>query len=270
MKEPEAEPYDGTDPSAPMNTPPANPAPNLTPNDVSLSRWIARQQRLAALWLEPEFRRDGLRLLVTALRGLLGVRIGMALALLAGVGVHILRSQVDSPEIGYQLLARLFGLATVIAAAPIYAAEQTQGTFELLWLATGSQKGLLRFKVLTLIVGISVLMVPSVLFVAWYLYGTLPIGLTLFSLITQTALIIATMALVGTYLPQPWAGGLVGGAILVTGYVVFEASKSPFNLFLNPLLLEKHGVAIGNRMFVLGLVGVLLAVAARRLKSCFD
>jgi hypothetical protein len=235
-------------------------------------------------WRDAAYRRDAMRLLLVGLRGAVGLRLGVAFLLLAATGAYVTITSIDSASSGYDLLALLFGIATILAAAPIYASEQRQGTFELLWLATGSQWAMLRYKVLVLMIALGLLMLPSVLVVSWFFHGTLPVGRSLVFLLTNTLLIISLMAVAGTYLPQPWAGGIVGTIIVVALYVAMRDQVSTFNLFLNPVPSGQVVTAGGgqwarrvtvdqflvpNRLVVLFFSGFLLSTAARRLRKAF-
>jgi len=249
----------------------------------SLTDWMRARRASLALWKNDDYRRDAMRLLVMDLRGMFGLKLGAALLLLAAAGAYILWTEVTSPLQGYDLLLRLFGVATMLAAAPIYAADQRQGTFELLWLATGSQGALLRRKVVTLLIALTLLMVPSVLFVSWFLYGTLPAGKVLVFLVTNSLFIIALMALAGTLMPQAWAGALAASAFLVVTYVVFSQSLSALNPFLNPLAegtikvgggafaghAQAQSVAGPNRVILIIISVGLLVGAKNRLKRAF-
>ncbi|MCB2155179.1 hypothetical protein KQI84_09850 [bacterium] len=249
-----------------------------------VSAWLRRTGRRIGLWRDPAYRRDMFRLVILGLRGMVGVRLGVALVLLGAAGLYLLWQAVDSATGGYDLLARLFGIATLLMAAPMYAAEQKQGTFELLWLATGSRHGLILYKAATLLFGLGLLMVPSVLFVSWFMYGTLPPVQALFFLITNSLFIVALMALVGTYLPQAWAGGLMGAAIVVALYLAMGHAVSVFNPFLNPLQnvgpqtvgggafathVSAAQLAGPNRIVVLIFSWVMLNMAGKRLRRAF-
>ena len=257
---------------------------SMTPEQPRVGAWLRRLGRRVGLWRDPAFRRDMFRLIVLGLRGMVGVRLGVALVLLAAAGFYVLWRAVDSPAQGYELLARLFGIATLLMAAPMYAAEQKQGTFELLWLATGSRSALIAYKVATLLFGLALLMIPSVLFVSWFLYGTLPAGQAIFFLLTNSLFIVAVMALVGTYLPQAWAGGLMGAAIVAGLYLALGDHIGTFNPFLNPLAnagprtigggafaqqISAGQLAAPNRIVVLIFSWVLLNMAGKRLRRAF-
>lgn len=256
----------------------------MNPEPPRVRAWLSRTGRRLGLWRDPAFRRDLYRLVILGLRGMLGVRLGVALVLLGAAGLSLLWQVVDSADQGFDLLARLFGIATLLMAAPMYAAEQKQGTFELLWLATGSRHGLILYKAATLLFGLALLMVPSVLFVSWFLYGTLPTGQAVFFLLTNSLFIVALMALAGTYLPQAWAGGLAGAAVVVAIYLAMGETVSVFNPFLNPLQnagpqtvgggafakqVSASQIAAPNRVVVLLLSWVLLNMAGKRLRRAF-
>lgn len=244
---------------------------------VILRRWRGR----LALWRNAQYRRDFFALMGVGLRGLGGVRLGVAVLLAAVTGAWLLQSAVDSPRQAFDLLAWLFAFVALIAGASIYSSEQEQGTFELLWLARGSAKALLRFRVLVLLTGLALLMVPSVLLVSWFLYWTLPPGMTLVFLLTNALLIVSLCAAVGTYLPQAWASGLTVAVAAASVFVLGHDQMSFFNVFLNPVggpesIAAGGGafsskvplpvIAAANRALVVVLAAILLSTASRRLK----
>lgn len=247
-----------------------------------VAEWTRRQKDLALLWLDADYRRDFYRLVGLGLRGLMGVRLSVALLLLAAAGVYLFATEVQTAREAVHMLVRLFGGATLLAAAPIYAEDQRQGSFELLWLATGSEAAMLRLKVLTLLLGLLALMVPSVLLSAFFLDGGLPVGKTLVFLVTNALLIIAVMAYTGALLPQPWAGGLLGAAVLVGLYLPFYDAVNFFNPFLNPVGREglttagggafsvavrvETGLSAANRILVLAVAWLFLSAARARLR----
>lgn len=252
--------------------------------DTTIAVRLRRVRARLALWRDDGFRRDGYRLLWAGLKGLAGMRLVVALGLLAATGAWIVQRQVDSPASGCEVLIRLFGLATLLASASIYAADQRQGTFELLWLARGSRGSLLAYKVAVLLAGLVALMVPAVLLVSWFLYGTMPVARVLVFLAVNSLFVVAVMAWSNTVLPQAWAGGLLGAAIVVGIYAALHGRISVFNPFLNPLgnagdimagggafrtQLDAGKIAVANRAATVVASLVLLNGAASRLHRAF-
>lgn len=247
--------------------------------------WAIRRAVAAlALWREADYRRDAYRMFFLGLRGLVGLRAGVALLLLAAAGGFLLRFGVTTPREGYELLARLFGLAALLASGTIYASDQRQGTLELIWLARGSAASLIRYKVLVLIGALVILMIPSIVLVSVFLEGSLPFARTLIFLATNALFIVAVMALAGTLLPHVWAGGLLGSFVLVAGYLAFGDQVSFLNPYLNPVEPSGSLVAGGgafrqrvdvsrviwiNRSAILVLSAVLLSAASNRMKRLF-
>lgn len=253
------------------------------PDDNRIAERLRRLRALVALWRDDDFRRDGMRLLWIGLRGLAGLRLVVALALLGATGAWIVQTKVDSPGAGCDTLIRLFGLATLLASTSIYAADQRQGTFELLWLARGSRRALLAYKVSVLLAGLFFLMVPAVGLVSWFLQGTMPVGKVLVFLAVNSLFIVAVMAWSNTLLPQAWAGGLLGAAIVVGLFMLLHDRASVFNPFLNPLAaapmtagggafrteIDPAKIAGTNRLFVAIASLALLSGAAQRLHRAF-
>ncbi len=250
-----------------------------TAGPTRIGSWIRRVISLLALSRDDNYRRSGYRTFILELRGLAGLRFAALLLLLSATGAWIVQTQVDSPATGYSVLMQLFAIATVLAAAPLYASEQRQGTFELLWLARGSRRGLLQAKAGVLLAGLAAMMVPTVLLVSWFLYGTMPSLRVMVFLVINSLFIVSVMAWSGTVLAQAWAGGLLGGTIVAGLYFGFGDAVSVFNVFLNPLAapepvaagggafrakVDPASIAVANRVFVLLCsVGFLNAAASK-------
>jgi len=213
-----------------------------------------------------------------------GLRTAVGLLLLAITGAWLVHSEADSTGTGFDVLARLFGIATVLAGSTLYVSEQKQGTFELAWLARGSRLGLVQARSFTLVFALTLLMVPVTLLVSWYLYGTLPFLTAMVFLTTNSLFIVSVMALAGTLFPQAWAGGLVGGAAILLLYLQTGDRISVFNVFLNPLVAPEYtmagggafevevdpmSIAVANRVFTLIASWVILVAASRRLHRAF-
>ncbi len=254
----------------------------MTPNPSERTRigaWLHRTRLRLALLRDRDYRRSGYRAFLLELRGLAGLRFAALLLLVSLTGAWIVQAQVDSPADGFDALMQLFAVATVLAAAPIYAAEQRQGTFELLWLARGSRRGLLQAKAGVLLAGLAAMMMPAVLLVSWYLYGTMPPLRVMVFLTINSLLIVSVMAWAGTMATQTWAGGLLGAAVIAALYFGLGERVSVFNVFLNPLAtpeavsagggafrakVDPASIAVANRIFaLLCSVGFLNTAASR-------
>ncbi len=241
-------------------------------------------QRLA-LFQQDDFRRDTWRMGLRGLRQLLGFKLAIALAVVFLTGGWFFLREITAGIEAYTFFLHLFALVTLLAAAPIYAAEQRQGTLELLWLARGSRKALIRYKTSVLLLGLSLLIVPSILLASWFLGGQLPILLTLIYLLSTSFFIISVLAWTNTILPQVWAGGLLGTALIVALYLLLGNTPSHFNMFLNPIAAPQGSIAGGgafqvhvsktsnlviNRLVTIGLAIFLLRSAQQRLAKAFQ
>jgi hypothetical protein len=228
---------------------------------IALAERLRVMQRLAALWLRPGYRRDFWKLVITEVRSVLGLRL-WAVALAGGAVAVFSMDPPTFAEEAYTLLHRGFGALAILLAAPIFASEQRQGTFELLWLATGSQRSMLAAKVRTLLIAQAMLIVPAALAAWWFYAGALPLVPMVACLLLNAWLAVGAMSLIGTVLRAPWAGGLVGAAVLGPMFVLLEGNVSP----LNPLVPPAAGEAlVPGRVLCLVLGGVLLHRAAKRM-----
>lgn len=234
--------------------------------DSNLGRSLRRIGRLALLWRDPAYQRGALQLLAADLRLVLGWRALLSVLFTGGVLYWLLRTPDVSALRVYEVLSWLFGAAALLVAAPIYANDQRQGTFELLWLARGSGGALLQARVTVLMIAMALMVVPTVLASSGLLAGALPLGATLFALLANTFLIIAVMAFIGTVLPQPWAGGLLGIVLLAPALAYADRWMSPLNPFVPPSLGQSFAV---SRVIAVVFAGVLLYRAALRLRKTF-
>lgn len=258
--------------------------PSGTTGQLPLALWIARTRGSLALWREDEFRRNGYRLALTALRGLVGLRPLMALAVAACAGAWLFHSEVGTATEAFRFLLLFTGIVSMLASATMFASEQRQGTLELLWLARGSAASLVRFKAMTLLGGLVTLMIPALLIVAWFLEGRFPVLQAFVFLATNGLLIVSVMAYASTLVPHPWAGGLLGAFCLAVLYASLGDGVSFFNPFMNPVVeqarlatgggafrkeVDMGTAAVVNRIVVLVVSMVLLSMAGKRLRRLF-
>jgi hypothetical protein len=251
---------------------------------LPLAGWFRRTGRQLALLRDDEFRRGGYRLALLGLRGLIGVRPVMGLLVAVAVGVYLFHTEVATAAEAYRFLMVFAGLGAMVASATMFAGEQRQGTLELLWLARGSAASLIRFKAFVLLAGITALLVPAVLVVAWFLEGRFPSAVALAFLVTNALFIVATMTWAGTLVPHPWAGGLLGAFALTLLYLALGDRVTFFNPFTNPVVeharlvagggafraeMDLNRVLVINRIVLLVASGVLFSMASRRLGRLF-
>lgn len=251
-----------------------------------ISAWMTSLGRRLALWGDAEDRRDTWRLAVVGLRDIAGVRLAAALALLAGAGGFLLLREPFSVREAHELLAQLVGIAAMLTGGGLFAVEQRTGTFELLWLATGSRRALLFYKVALVWVAMAAITIPAVVLVDWFLAWQLPAVASTIFITLNTLLIVAVMALAATIVPQSWAGALVGGVLIVGLYAWLGGWASAFNPFLNPIAPDGfRGAVMGggafqsasgysallvpNRVVMFALAMVLLNTAEKRLARAF-
>lgn len=255
-----------------MNSP---SPPADRPSD--LGSWLRRKRALLGLLRDTRYRRDLLALLVLGLRAMIGWRLLLGLALLAVAGGWVLSRGEYTARQGYELLQGLFLLAAVAAGSAIYSAEKDQGTFELLWLASGSERGLLRLKLATILVLLGVIQVPAILLVGAFVEGNLAFAPAWFFLISNGFFVLAAMALIGTWLPQAWSAGLAGAGLLGAIYLGWQGATSTLYPFTSPIsepLANAFpggrgggmGILVINRVFLIVAGSILLDVAARRLR----
>lgn len=229
---------------------------------IVLAERIAVALRLAALWLRAGYRRDFWKLVITEIRAVLGLRLWPVLLVAGAAAWWLAMHPPATAGEAYTLLHRGFGALAILLGAPIFASEQRQGTFELLWLATGSERAMLAAKVRTLLVAQALLVAPAAAVAWWFFAGALPFWPMLACLLLNAWLAVGAMALIGTVLTAPWAGGLVGAAVLGPMFVLLEGYASP----LNPLVPPTAGEAlVPGRVFCLVLGGALLHRAAKRM-----
>ncbi|MDX2175998.1 MAG: hypothetical protein SF028_05960 [Candidatus Sumerlaeia bacterium] len=233
--------------------------------DGAIASAVRTRLRLAKLWLRPQFRRDGLRLLRLQLGAVLGWHGALMLGPLAlAIGYLAYFPPVTAQE-GYVALARFYAALAILLTAPIYASEQRQGTFELLWLATGSQQRLVATKATTLMVALGLAILPGVAAVSVFLDGAFPAAGAVLCLLLNSLFVVGVMAWLGTFLVQAWAGGLLGACLLAPLFYLFERWQEPLNFLGMPTAPAKDLVV--GRVICLVLSLVLLGQAAGRLRK---
>lgn len=210
-------------------------------------------------------------LFVTNMRALVGWKLVGTLLILAAGGAYLVFRFGVTTDRAYEWLQIIFGVAAIGGGASLYSAEREAGTFELLWLATGSERVLLRLKIVTMMVALGLLLVPTVVIAAKISPAPLPILQTCVFLLINCYLILAVMTFVSTFLPQSWAGGFVGAALLAAIYLSLRGNDFAIAPFRNPFLETGNGSpsmghAVVNRIFVVGVAIFFVDAAARRLR----
>lgn len=257
--------------------------PPRAPEASSFGGWLRESGALLALLRDNTFRRNLLAILVLNLRRLMGWRFAAALVIFPALTSWLAWRYSVSAEQTYDILQGLLALAALGSASSFYASEQQAGTFELLWLSTGSEKSMLRFRAIAETMMMLLLAAPCV-FVVGLFAPTEGMGraMALFLIVTNGWFLFAAMAWLGTWFSQAWAAGLLGIAVVAVWFFVFQGSHSMFYPFPNPFPglagpqvpnmfgPQQQPVSIGpNRVFFLGLSAIFLRAAAKRLRSVF-
>ena len=210
------------------------------------------------LWFEPEYRRGFYRLLAVELKVLLGMRLVFAAIVLAACAAWLVLVELPDAASAWRFLGRVFSALAILFAAPIFASEQRQGTLELVWLATGSRAAMLGMKTFAIVAAQLAMAAPCVFLLSRFLGGSLPFAGTMWCLLVTILFVTGLLALLATYLPQPWAGGLAGIVILAPLLYLMEDWDAKLNLFASPL--QPANVAVGRSVaLILGLVFLNLA-----------
>lgn len=236
---------------------------------------LRKRRALFGLLRDDRHRRDLLTLFAINFRALVGWKFIAAFAFLLGLAAYVITQYASDAFLSYEVLQVAFGLAATGAGATMYSGERQGGTFELLWLATGSEKGLLRMKIITVLIALALIIAPSIVVASKLVGGALPFGKTFAFLLVNTFLILAVMTLVGTYLPQAWAGALLGAALLAAVYVSLLSVSTMLNPFLNPFQpgtanrAPSVAAVVVNRLIYFFLALFLIGSAARRLRKSF-
>ncbi len=209
------------------------------------------------------------RVAALTLRGILGWRFAAALLLLVGAGAWLtyMGENLDI-RTAHTILGRVFAGFALVLASPLLPDERSRGTLEILWMASGSMRRLLRWKEAALLTGAFVCILPVVLLTGSYLRWETNIALEIISLLTQTWLVATWTFYVGSYLPHAWAGGLVAAAVLLSAEWPLSrlgGSLNPFmNIYDTSLKIAKTNTLIVNQIWVLFLGWFLHDQTARR------
>lgn len=232
-----------------------------------IAEWLQRQRALWLLLGDASYRRAGYRLTWYTLRGWLrGPLVGasLALAVFFGVMAEGWFATASAAWGGLELV--LLAGATVLGAA-LYRTEQTAGTLELVWLASGSERALLRLRMVGAMVALGVLVLPSAVVLWFFLDGALQLGHVLTHGLVLGFFLLSTLALAGTFLPQAWAAGVAMAVIHGGLYLGLQGSASILNPFLDPWSPAVGSSALlASRILQAGLGLILLRMTAARLR----
>jgi hypothetical protein len=247
----------------------------MTPQEPSeFGIWFRRMRRLLALWRHDQFRRDQYGLFIRNVRHLLEVKLvlgSIILSLLTIWGIHAY--QVGA-VMGFHFLMGVVTLASLAGGSTLFSGDREQGTFELLWLSTGSEKSLIRMKLVSMMTALLFLVLPITVVVATY-YGTeMSTPMAVFHLMVTAFFLMGTMILIDTWIPQAWAAFLVGVTITGLLYYGFYGSSTSLNPFMNFLMKfppRNQGLSTGqiifNRLLMISMALFFLRQAAGRLRQ---
>jgi len=243
------------------------------PQATQIGSWFRRKRLLLGLLRDKNHRRDLMSLWMIQITGMPWIKLLGAAAMLAALGAWLFSQAPESPAQGYEILQVLTALAALAAGANIYSRERENGTLELVWLATGSEKSYLRFRLTTLMTVLLFFVVPAALFAKGQYESLPPAGLLIASLAINVFFLLVLMAYIATYFPQAWAAGLFGIFLVASVYTVFRGSEAMIYPFLSPIGGRRPGEMpdnfIPNRVMLFLVSLVLLRMTATRLRRAF-
>lgn len=247
-------------------TPPPPAAPAAPPT-TGLGAWLGQRRALLALLRQGNYRRDAIALEVTALRGAIGLPFLASVVLFALAGGFLLPQGVQDPRLILEGLLLLTAGTALAAGATLYQADREAGLFELLWLATGSERALLAGKLRTRLVLLAVPVVIGLALAFPFLAGKVSFGAALVCLMVTGWVVLAFLALLGTVVPGgAWASGLAGAGALAGIHVALGGAASVLQPFLNPLAEGAGGKLVVNRVLFAVLGFLMVRAAERRLR----
>lgn len=198
---------------------------------------LARGRARAAMWLEPEYRRAGIRLLLLNWRRLAGWRLALAVGGAALGVVAWSAMQAPTPRELFTALSAASAAMAVILGSTLFSDDLRKGSLELLWLSTGSPRALLRMKIASLLLLFGLLLAPAVAAAVWFSGGGLSFWPSYLFLLTNAWLFLAATALAGTFAPQGWLAALGVLALAGAGYWMLHDTVAVLNPFLNPVAM---------------------------------
>lgn len=231
--------------------------------------WFRRTGIGLGLLANDHYRRDGLVLVALAVRRMVTWRGAVLLVLFPVAAAGLVYEFELSARSIFDLVQAMVLGAALAAGATLFSREREAGTFELQWLATGSERQLLRLKFLSLLIGLLLLAVATAAGAVSVDGGWDRLPTFLFFAMTTSWFVLVVMAYIGTYLTQSWAAGLLGAALLGGGYAYYLGSTTMLNPFLNPVKPENFRgdlPLVANRVFLILTVLVVTSATARRLR----
>ena len=234
----------------------------------------------ASLWLDSDYRRSAARLFALNLGKMVGWRALGVLALAPLLAFLLAATGASTPRQAQHLFSAIAAAAAIILVSGLHSDDLRRGSLELLWLASGSARALLRMKATVLVAALVVLLAPSAAVARVHAGSDYPVALALLFAATTGWLVIALVAWIGTFVPQGWLAAFGGVLVVAAGFVLLHDAVSPLNPLLNPVsmgpalragggafavAIEPSAAALPNRVIVLLLAFLLQSSAARRL-----
>jgi hypothetical protein len=244
----------------------------------SFAGWLHRHAVMVGLLRDTNYRRNVLTIYLLNLRRALGWRMVLAFFFFPLMTWWLVGRFAQTELLAADVVLGVFAAVALGLGATLFTGEQQSGTLELLWLATGSERSLFRFKMLTSLSILALMAVPALLLVGSFpLLPQFATGKLLFLILTNGFFILATLALITTWLRQPWAAGLLGLVIFAGWFTGFHESKSVFYLFVNPQSrVMQNGswslpisALLPNRFVLMGFAFFILRMAEKRLRRIF-
>ncbi len=260
-----------------MTTGEAERATQEAETSTAIGGWFRRMGTLMALLRRDDYRRDLLSLWALGVRSIIGLPFLFGAVVMFAVMLYLVERFATTPHAAYEVVQAVFAFGCLAAGSGLYAGDRRNGTFELLWLSSGSESSLLRLKFSAVLFLVAALSIPATWGASFFVTGDLPVSTVMFYQVTNGLFILCLMAFIGTFLPQAWAAGLLGAAILAGLYMYGHGSVSILNVFSNPI---KEAQAIPspirqnddsllffNRFYLLVFSFILFRAASKRLRK---
>ncbi|MBI1289904.1 hypothetical protein GC173_01495 [bacterium] len=233
-----------------------------------IAEWLRRVRALALLQGQAGYRRAGYRLNLYALRSWIRLPVlggSVALAVAAGA---LAEGVFNTPSAAWSYLQAVILAGATLLGAALYRTEQQAGTLELVWLASGSERALLRLRMFGAMAALLVLVLPSAIVLSTFLDGGLAVPHVLIHGGILGYFLLSTLALSATFLPQAWAAALAMGSLHAVLLWSMHGSASILNPFIDPWQKDvAQGSLIAARILQLGLGTIFLRSTAARLRK---
>lgn len=218
-----------------MSAPPAR-------EGSTIGVWLDRQAGLLRLLRSRNYRRNSLTILIQSLRSEAGWQYLASLIILPAALLFLTQRYAASARDVYDFCQGAMLLAAAGMGAMLYAADQRQGTLDLLWLATGSERAMLWLRMV-----VNAILLAAMTAACLGAVSIVPAAqemnmLRAFLMITiMEWFVLAAMALLGTYFSQSWSAGIIGLALFAAWFWYWRGSGSMLYPFLNPESAEPPG-----------------------------